>query len=67
LRIFVLFLALLLGCSRSDPAPWTEVTEEYELPKEMQGCRIFILGGGWSGANPIWVVVSPSGEVTTAR
>jgi hypothetical protein len=29
----------------------------------MKGAKIYVLGGEWSGVNPIWVVLLPEGEV----
>jgi hypothetical protein len=61
---FVLLLAFFVsGCVSHDPAPYLEVTGEYELPPEMKGCKIYVLGGGWSSKHPVWAIVSPKGEI----
>jgi len=59
---FLFFLIFLLGCSEKFPAPYSDVTHKYDLPPEMKGAKIYVLGGEWSGVNPIWVVLLPEGE-----
>lgn len=64
----LLFLTLLLaGCGGSDPAPYLDRTHEYQMPPEMEGCKVYLLGGGWSTRYPLWVVVSPEGKVISSR
>lgn len=65
----LLFLTLFLaGCGGgSGPAPYVEMTDEYSLPSELDGCKIYVLGGGWSTRYPLWVVVSPEGKIISSR
>jgi len=65
----LLFLTLLLaGCGGgSGPAPYMEVTHNYQMPPELQGCKVYVLGGGWSNTYPLWVVVSPEGKIISSR
>lgn len=55
--IFVLFGS----CSAPKPAPYQDLTINYQLPPELKDHKIFVLGGGWSATNPLWVVVPPQG------
>lgn len=63
---FIFLLIFLLGCSKG-PATYKDMTENYELPPEMQGCKVFVLGGGYTATYPLWVIVSPEGKILTAR
>lgn len=59
---FIFFLG-----SSSRPAPYEEMTQNYEMPPGMEGCRVYVLGGGYTNTYPLWVVVRPDGSFSVAR
>ena len=59
---FLIIIALLLfGCASKQASPYIDVTHEYQLPPELKDHKILVLGGGWSGKCPLWVIVAPNG------
>lgn len=67
MRFFAFALTLLSGCGFPEKAPFKDMTHRYEMPPEMRGCKVYVLGGQYSDTYPLWVVVSPDGKVTQAR
>lgn len=67
MRFLVVLAAVLLGCSFSGKAPYQDMTHRYEMPPEMQGCKVYVLGGQYTDTNPLWVIVSPDGKVLPAQ
>lgn len=67
MRPWILLTFLISGCSFSGRAPYTEMTDRYEMPPEMRGCKVYILGGGYTDTHPLWVVVSPEGKIISSR
>lgn len=51
------------GCLSGDkqPAPYTELTQKYQLPPELKDCRIYGLAWGWSDRKPLVVIVPKDG------
>lgn len=61
MKYLTLFVLLFAGCHAEKPAPYRDVTSSYQLPPELEGHKIIVLGGGWTATNPLWVVVPPTG------
>ena len=61
MKYLCLFVVLFAGCYAETPAPYKDVTSNYQLPPELEGHKIIVLGGGWSATNPLWVIVPPNG------
>lgn len=68
MRFLLLSLIFLSGCGLSqDKAPYKDMTHRYEMPPEMRGCKVYVLGGQYTDTNPLWVIVSPDGKIFPAR
>lgn len=59
MKNYFLIIILLSGCSKI-PADYEDVTNRYKLPPELENHKIFVLGGGFSNTNPLWVIVPPT-------
>lgn len=67
MRILFALPLLVSGCGFSEKAPYKDMTHRYEMPPEMRDCKVYVLGGEFTNTNPLWVVVSPDGEVMATR
>lgn len=70
MRVALILVSVFIsGCFSASPTPvpYSEMTDRYQLPPEMDGYKIYVLGGGWTATYPLWVIVSPEGEVATTR
>lgn len=57
---------ILMSSTSVFAAMAVEITSEYALPSEMQGCKIFYLHGGGFSYQSLYVTKCPNGKVDTS-